>query len=133
MAKMFTTAKEGQVHDNNYTVFGEAIKVEGTISGNGDLMIHGDVVGTIKTAGDVVVKDTANIKANLEANNVTVSGEIHGNVTCQGQLQIQSSGKIFGDVSAKTIAVEVGAIIKGQCSAGGEPTTAKEVGSDTKK
>lgn len=124
MAKMFTTTtKEEVLHDNNHTVFGEAIKVEGTVSGNGDLIIHGNIVGTVKTSGNIVVKNTAHIKANVEANNITVAGEIHGNVLCQGQLQVQSSGKIFGDVSAQTIAVEVGAVLKGQCSAGSEQST----------
>lgn len=134
MAKMFSTPKEEQVHDGDNTIFGEAVKIEGTISGNGDLMIHGDVVGTIKTSGNVVVKTTSHIKANVEANNLTVAGEIHGNVVCQGQLQIQQTGKIFGDVSAQTIAIEVGAIIKGQCSAGAEkPTAPLPSDSNTKK
>jgi len=134
MAKMFTTTtKEEVLHDNNHTVFGEAIKVEGTISGNGDLVIHGNVVGTVKTSGNIVVKNTAHIKANVEANNLTVAGEIHGNVLCQGQLQVQTSGKIFGDVSAQTIAVEVGAVLKGQCSAGTEQATTLTAESSSKK
>lgn len=133
MAKMFTTPKEEQANDSNYTIFGEAIKVEGTISGNGDLVIHGDVVGTVKTSGNIVVKTTAHIKANVEANNLTVAGEIHGNVVCQGQLQIQNTGKIFGDVSAQTMAIEVGAVVKGQCSAGAEQPTPSTTESVAKK
>ncbi len=123
MAKMFTTTRGESDQDNTSTVFGEGIKIEGTISGTGDLLVHGNIVGTIKTTSDVVVKNTANITANVTANNLTVAGEIHGNVICQGQLQIKSSGKIFGDVAAKTIAIEVGAVIQGQCTAGIEQSS----------
>lgn len=115
MAKMFTSKEEGFTGDPQ-TIIGESIKVEGTFSGSGDVLVHGEVVGTIKTSNDITVSGTAKIEADVEAQNVTVAGEVHGNVICHGQLQLQASGKIFGDVTTQVISVEPGAILKGQCT-----------------
>lgn len=130
MAKMFNS-KEGISADAPQTVIGESVKVEGTFTGAGDVIVHGQVVGTLKTSNDVIITDTAKVEADIDARNLTVSGEIHGNVVCHGQLQLQAAGKIYGDVSASVIAIEPGAVLKGQCitdPSGNEsvPSTSKD-------
>ncbi len=129
MAKMFTS-KEGALHGDPQTVIGESVKVEGTFSGSGDVIVHGEVVGTLKTSNDIMVSASAKIEADVEAHNLTVAGEIHGNVVCHGQLQLQATGKIFGDVTTQVISVEPGAMLKGQCTTDGSGTSQPET-SDT--
>lgn len=118
MAKMFTS-KDGSPAGDPQTVIGESVKVEGTFSGSGDVIVHGEVVGTLKTSNDIVISSAAKVEADVEAHNLTVAGEVHGNVVCHGQLQLQSTGKIFGDVTTQVISVEPGAVLKGQCTTNG--------------
>ncbi len=131
MAKMFNQ-KEGVSGNQPQTVIGESVKVEGTFSGAGDVVVYGEVIGTLHTSNDVVVAGSARIEADIEASNVTVAGEIHGNVICHEQLQLQSTAKIFGDVTAQVISVEPGAVLKGQCSTSTDDS-AKPVAEDASK
>ncbi|MFA5995975.1 MAG: polymer-forming cytoskeletal protein [Patescibacteria group bacterium] len=126
MAKMFASTKEEGTNEINQTIFGESIKIEGTVSGTNNIVIHGDVIGTLKTTGDLFIKDTSTIKANVEANDIVLAGTIHGNVNSTGKLHIHASGKIYGDVTAANIAVETGALIKGQCNVGPDTITAND-------
>lgn len=112
------------------TVIGESVKVEGTFSGSGDVVVHGEVVGTLKTSNDIVVSGSAKVEADVEAHNLTVAGEIHGKVVCHGQLQLQSTGKIFGDVTTQVISVEPGAVLKGQCTTDGSAAVQSAVSED---
>ena len=128
MAKMFTASRPGG--DNNApavdTLIGEGIKVEGNFSGTGNLTVKGQVVGTLKTSGDLVITETAKVEANVEAQNILVAGEVHGNIVCQGALTIKSSARIAGDMTSTTVAIETGAHIKGQCTAGTDTPTTTE-------
>jgi cytoskeletal protein CcmA (bactofilin family) len=90
------------------------VKIEGDIQGSENLQVEGKFKGTIKIAGDIYVGSTGVIEAEIEADNVVIQGEINGNVTARKQLQIQSSGKMMGDCSAKSIDIKEGALFEGR-------------------
>ena len=97
MAKMFNPKEEGMVIQPT-TVIGDGVRVEGKCIGTGNVTVRGDVVGTLKTSDDMMIEATAKVEADVEANNLTIAGEVKGNVVCHGQLHLLASGKIFGDV-----------------------------------
>ncbi len=123
MAKMFNPKlEETSSYDQPVTTVGQAVKIEGTFSGSGNVVVYGEVVGTLKTSNDLVIEESARIEADVEASNMTVSGEVHGSVVCHGQLQLKASGKIYGDVTTDNISVETGAVINGKCTSGSSST-----------
>lgn len=125
MAKMFV--QKGSDDGDATTIIGDGVKLEGKFSGTGKVTVRGEVVGSLKTTDDIAIEPSARVEADVEAKNLTVSGEIHGNVLCHGQLTLLASGKIFGDVTTEILSVETGAVIKGQCStSGSEETEPKE-------
>ena len=90
------------------------VKIEGDIQGNENLQIEGKFIGSIKLAGDIYVGSTGIVEANVEADNVVILGQINGNVTARKQLQIQSTGKLMGDCTAKSIDIREGALFEGR-------------------
>lgn len=111
------------------TVIGATVKVEGNFVGTGDVVIEGHVAGTLKTSKNLRVGEQAVVKADVEAANVVVAGEIRGQVSCSGRVEILATGKIFGNVDTQTIAVAHGAILHGKVSmAGHEPTPEAKAG-----
>lgn len=119
MTKMFNAKDDVSVgSESPETIIGQAVKIDGTFSGSGNVTVYGEIVGTLTTSGDLVVEDTATIQANIEAHNITVSGEVRGNVQCNGKLELLATARIFGDVAAEVISVETGAIMQGQCTTG---------------
>ncbi len=105
------------------TVIGASVKVEGNFSGTGDIVIEGHVAGTLKTSKNLRIGESAVIKADVDAANIIVAGEIRGHVNCSGRVEILATGKIFGNVDTQSIAVAHGAIIHGKVSMAGHEIT----------
>jgi cytoskeletal protein CcmA (bactofilin family) len=96
------------------TIIGQSIKVKGNFHGQGNIIVEGQVEGSIKTAGHLYVGNKAIITADVAAKEAKIGGEINGNITVQGYLEILATARINGDVQAAEISIERGAKINGQ-------------------
>jgi len=97
------------------TIVGPSVKVEGEFVSEGNIVIEGQVSGTVKTAKHLRVEEGAKINANVGAESALVSGEVHGNMKINSTLEMTPTAKIYGDVETKTIIVAAGAILHGRC------------------
>lgn len=122
---MFQREHDGSSKDLE-TVIGATVKVDGNFVGAGDVVVEGHVAGTLKTSKNLRVGEHAVIKADVEAANIVVAGEIRGHVMCKGRIELLATAKIFGNVDTQTIAVAHGATLHGKVSmAGHEVAEAK--------
>lgn len=112
--------KEMTSEENNETIVGSSVKLEGDLISSGNISIHGDVVGKVHTEKDVLIGDTATVKADLKGDNVTVAGRVEGNIKADGKLNITENGKVFGDVVVSSISINDGAMFSGHCQMGVE-------------
>ncbi len=95
------------------TCIGEAISIEGSISGRGDLIIQGNLKGTIDLGGQQFTVGTkGSVQADIKAEKVTISGKMKGNVTARGKVEITKTADFEGEIRAKRISVEDGAYMK---------------------
>lgn len=97
------------------TVIGKDTTVKGRIDAEGSLRIDGKYEGEIVTAGDLVVGETGMVSANIEAKNISIAGEVRGNVVARGKLELIPTGRLYGDVKMAVLVVEDGAVFHGQC------------------
>lgn len=122
---MFQREHSADVKDVE-TIIGSTVNVEGNFIGSGDVVVDGRVSGTLKTSKNLRVGETAAIKADVEAANILVAGEIRGHITCGGRIEVLATGKIYGNVDTQTIVVAHGAVLHGKVSmAGHEPSEPK--------
>lgn len=105
------------------TVIAKGVKVEGDFASEGDVVIEGQVNGSLSTSGRLTVGNDAVIKANVKAAEARISGMIEGNTKVENALELTSSAKILGDVNAQTISVESGASIHGKMMIGEQPSS----------
>ena len=101
------------------TVIAQGVKVEGDFTSSGNVVIEGQVAGSVKIDGDLRVGEAARISADVSARNAVVSGEIQGNLVVADMLELTASSRIVGDVSASVISVASGSNINGRVSMGG--------------
>jgi cytoskeletal protein CcmA (bactofilin family) len=106
----------GFARDGQETIIGPTVKVEGDFVSEGNVLVLGVVSGSLKTRGNLRVEKGAKIKADVEAANAAVFGEIKGNVTIQDRLELGASAAIDGDIVTKVLSIEPGAIVNGHCS-----------------
>jgi cytoskeletal protein CcmA (bactofilin family) len=93
---------------------GRSVVIKGDISGAEALFIDGRVEGSIHLADNrVTIGRNGVVKANIDAKEVVIMGEVTGNVECTDRLDIRSEGSLTGDVVTRRISVEDGAVMKG--------------------
>ncbi len=90
------------------------LKIEGEIRGTENLHIDGRIKGAIKLNGDILIGTSGVVEAEVEANNVVIQGKVTGNVMAKEQLEIQPSGNLIGDCTARSIDIKEGAVFEGR-------------------
>jgi cytoskeletal protein CcmA (bactofilin family) len=98
------------------SLLSKSVSIEGEIKGKENLHIDGSFNGSIKLDGDVLVGTHGIVDAEIEANNVVIQGKVTGNVIAHQQLEIQRSGKLMGDCTARSIDIKEGALFEGRSS-----------------
>ena len=95
------------------TMVGQQISIEGKIKGNEDLVIEGSVKGSIELEGQhLTVGAKGQVEADIYADSVTISGTLVGNITAVDKVTITKDADFNGEIKAKRISVEDGAMLK---------------------
>jgi len=96
-----------------------AIIVKGDVSSTEDLVIDGQIHGSIEL-GDhsLTIGSDAKVVADLAARDITISGIVKGNVMGNAKVQLKSTAKVEGDVSAPMFLMEEGATLVGKVDTG---------------
>ncbi|MFZ6015751.1 MAG: bactofilin family protein [Patescibacteria group bacterium] len=98
------------------TVIAKGVRLEGEFKSQGDVLIEGEVIGTIETNALLTIGPEADVKAGVTANNAEIAGRIDGNIKVSNRLEVKSTANIKGDITCQIIVVEAGAGLKGQLS-----------------
>ena len=93
---------------------GASLRVKGDITGTEDLLIDGNVDGSVRIEGrKLTVGKAAKINADIDAKDVLVYGYVKGNVHAKGRVEIKKDGYIVGNLTTAQIMIEDGADFKG--------------------
>ena len=116
MAQAEKTAVQASSTQNggtNVVSLGPRDILQGRLEIQGDLKVAGTVEGDLKASGDVTVDSGANVQAAVEGANISVRGQVTGNVTARKRLTLGGSGRLNGDVKVGRLTVEDGATLNG--------------------
>ena len=93
---------------------GVGILLKGELYGEEDVIIEGRVEGkiTLKEHG-VIVEESGRVDADIVASSICVAGEVHGNLDGVEQVVLLKTGRVEGDIRAKSVTLETGAQFKG--------------------
>ncbi len=94
-------------------VIGAKTTVKGEISGDEDVLVEGTVEGQIRINKDLRVGQGGTVKATIDAQSVVVSGEVIGDCHASSRVEIQSSGRLTGNIRAPRVVIAEGAVFKG--------------------
>jgi cytoskeletal protein CcmA (bactofilin family) len=98
----------------NQTILGQSIVLHGEMSGKEDLLIEGQLEGTINLPDHcVTVGSHGEVKAEVHARQVVILGALTGNITASEKIEIRKTGQVVGDLVAAAVAIEDGAYFKG--------------------
>ena len=95
------------------TIIGSSIVIDGEISGDEDLVVRGTVKGKIVLKENLIVEKSGVVEANIETANVTISGQVTGDVLATQRIELKADGRMVGDIHSPRILIADGAVFKG--------------------
>ena len=86
----------------------------GDIETEGALLVNGVVQGNGRIGGEISISSDAQWEGDVRANSAVIAGTVIGNITVDDKLEIGASARLRGRVSAKRIAIALGAQVEGE-------------------
>ena len=109
-----STTPTGYQGARTTATIGENVLISGQIFSKEDLVIDGQIDGTIELLENkVTIGKAARVKATIKAREVVIHGTVHGNVEASDKIDLRRDAHLVGDIRAARIAIEDGAIFKG--------------------
>ncbi len=101
------------VSSEGNTIIGENISIEGTLRGKENLIIEGTMKGKIELEQNkLTIGRKGQVEADIQAENITVSGHLTGNIKAKGKVELTKEADFTGEIQTNQISVEDGAYIK---------------------
>jgi cytoskeletal protein CcmA (bactofilin family) len=93
---------------------GPSIVIRGEVTGDEDLVIQGQVDGSVMLdLHAVTVGDGGRVKAGIKGRVITVEGDVEGDLTAQEQIVLRGTARVQGDLKAPRVVLEDGATFRG--------------------
>lgn len=108
--------KQADFTNTAESIVGPSVKIDGDLKSQGNLRVDGTVTGKVKTSQNLFVGETANLSADIEAENAIINGTVQGNVKVVGALVLGRTGRLMGDMNCGSLQVEEGAYFAGKCT-----------------
>jgi cytoskeletal protein CcmA (bactofilin family) len=95
------------------TMIAEGLTIEGEVTSEEEVVVHGTVRGTVTSSDAVAVGAGGVVEADISASTLSIGGSVTGNVTSNDRVDIQAGGRLIGDVKAARLTIADGASFKG--------------------
>jgi len=105
---------------------GEGTSFKGILSFEGMVRIDGQLEGEVYTKDTLVVGETAEVNAKIQAGTVVISGTVKGDITAETKVEIHASGKLFGNINTPLLSIEEGVTFEGKCTMGQKTALPRE-------
>jgi cytoskeletal protein CcmA (bactofilin family) len=100
------------------SLIGASTTIRGDIDFVGGLRVDGKVQGHIHCHNDgvatLVISEKAQVDGEIRVSHVVIDGTVNGPVYATEYLELLPNAKITGDVSYKTLEMQVGAVVDGR-------------------
>jgi len=107
-------ASGGRRSGSGQAVIGRSIQINGDVKGDEDLMIEGDVSGTVELKNSALtIGKEGKVKADIHARSISVDGTTDGDLFASESIAIRATAVVRGNLIAPRISLEDGASFKG--------------------
>lgn len=110
------------VRGRNVSVIGPTLIFKGELSADEDLIIEGQIEGTIAHhEKHLTVGKQGRVKAHIHASSVIVLGQLVGDIHSEGTVSLAKGADVIGDIYCGRIIMEDGARFQGKIDMGAAP------------
>ncbi len=127
---LFSTSKSTDATDAGIdpitNIIAAGTIIDGPLTAREGTRIDGTVNSNVTINGSLIVGQEGKIVGAVTAANVFLAGEIQGNISAgAGKVEISDTGKLIGDLTAKTLVIDENAVFQGQCTMTAEKSSAE--------
>ena len=103
-----------QINDQQIsTIIGEDYVFTGELKGASAIRVEGKIIGNVNVEGIVVLGEKGIIEGDVTSRSLIIYGTVKGNIKT-AQLEIKKTGFVYGDITADTLEIELGAKYNGR-------------------
>jgi cytoskeletal protein CcmA (bactofilin family) len=102
-------------------VLSSGVSIKGSVKFTNELVIDGEVEGSIDSGGRLTVGKNGHITGEVRTGSVTVYGTIDGNVTAVERCELHSGCTLRGDIEAPRLVVDEEATFLGSAKIATRP------------
>jgi cytoskeletal protein CcmA (bactofilin family) len=92
---------------------GTSMRIKGEIRAEEELVVDGEVEGSLESKSLITIGPNGKVKANIKAREVVIFGTVHGNIDAVEKIAIRDRGSLVGDIKTAGISIDDGAYFKG--------------------
>ncbi|HEX5789212.1 MAG TPA: polymer-forming cytoskeletal protein [Woeseiaceae bacterium] len=101
------------------SVLGPTLKFKGELTASEDLLIQGQVEGSITHSSKLTIGPEGVINANVKADFIAVEGSVTGDLVATSSVVVTESSKIDGNIYSPTVTLREGAKFNGKIDMSG--------------
>ena len=94
-------------------ILSSGVAIKGSVKFQSELLIDGEVEGTIESPGTLTIGQQARIRGEINAKSVTVKGTVEGNISATERCELQAGCTLRGDIEAPRLIVDENATFFG--------------------
>jgi len=94
---------------------GEGTEFEGKLIFTGAVRLDGKFKGEILGKGTIVVGQDARIEADINVDSLMVGGDVRGAVEVRERMEIDTTGKFYGNIKTGIFVIHEGGLFEGSC------------------
>lgn len=95
------------------SILGPTLRFKGELSTAEELVIHGQVEGSVGPTPKVTIGPEAHVKASVNADVIIVEGQVEGDLTAGVSITLRPKARVRGNLEAPVINVAEGATFNG--------------------
>lgn len=103
----------GAPSDSVISIIGPGMTVVGDCTTDGTIRIEGRVEGSVRAGKAVVIGKEGVVDGDVSTQDAVVSGTVTGTLVAASRLEIQATARIEGEVRAKRMQLDEGAVLNG--------------------
>jgi cytoskeletal protein CcmA (bactofilin family) len=90
-------------------------EITGDIKFKDSFRIDGKFKGKIFSGGSLIVGETGDVEADIEAGSISINGKVKGSLGANDRIEIFSLGRVTGKLVTPKLIIEEGAFFQGSC------------------
>ena len=101
-----------------FAILSQGVSIKGSVKFLNELLIDGEVQGTIDSTGTLTIGEHASIRGDIRTKSVKVRGTVEGNIFVTERCELQADCTLRGDVEAPRLLVDEKATFLGSAKVG---------------